>query len=381
MKVCIDMTPLNNSSRFRGIGMYCVELARAITASPWSPELELFFLVGGPGPLMRIVPCEASLVQQWAEGNFGPLFVHNLYYFKHTVGWTRLSFSDMDLFHSIEPKGTSRPFGCKILVTCHDLIPALSDEYGSWLPVRARTVIEGWRFSGMDHAIAISGNTRDDFLQVSGWDRDRVSVVYHGIDTEMFNPRPGADEAARVEEVVGERPYFFYVGGYDRRKQVPLLVSAFCDRVDQLDQDLVLAGRMSPKERRKLDSLIPEETRPRVRFCGYVPADLLPALYRRATAHITPSVYEGFGMTLTEAFGCGCPVVAASASCIPEIAADAALLVPPGEAEALGDALVRLCEDESLRQELQDRGLERVKRFTWARCAADTMDVYRTLLF
>ena len=205
-------------------------------------------------------------------------------------------------------------------------------------------------------------------------------MAYHGIDTDFFHPHSAAGEDAAVGEVTGGRPYLFYVGGYDRRKQVPVLARAFCKRADELEQDLVLAGRMSPKERRALLRIIPRRLRDRVRFTGFVAPELLPALYRHATAHVTPSVYEGFGMTLTEAFACGCPVVAAAASCIPEIADDAALLAPPKDADALGDALVKICTDEALRQGLRARGLERGKRFTWARCADDTLGVYQRLL-
>ncbi len=381
MKVCIDMTSLNNSSRFRGIGMYCLELARAVSAAPRRPGLEFFFLVAGPGPLMRVVPCEPEIVRRWEAGEFGPLFMHNIYYLlKHTVGWARLGLSDMDLVHSMEPKGTSRAPGCKVLATCHDMIPALSPAYESIWPMSARISFEAWRMAGIDHAIAISENTRDELLQVSGWDPSRVSVVYHGVDTEVFMPEAAPGEDARVRELTDGQPYLFYVGGYDKRKQVPLLVDAFCRRLGELDQDLVLAGRMSPGERRALDALIPEEARARVRFCGYVAPDLLPALYRHATAHVTPSMYEGFGMTLTEAFACGCPVVAAEASCIPEIAGGAALLVAPRDRDALGDALVQICADSSLRSDLRQRGLSRGERFTWARCAQDTLDVYQSLL-
>ena len=381
MKVCLDMTSLNNASRFRGIGMYCLELARAVSVAPWPRGLELFFLVAGPGPRMRVVPCEPEVVRRWEAGEFGPLFMHNVYYLlKHTVAWARLGLSDMDLVHAMEPKGTSRAPGCKVLVTCHDMIPALSEAYESLWPVSTRTRFEGWRMAGIDHAIAISENTRDELLRVSGWDPARVSVVYHGVDTGVFKPEAAPGETTRVRELTGQRPYLFYVGGYDLRKQVPQLVEAFCRRLGELDQDLVLAGRMSPGERRALDALIPAGARPRVRFCGYVAPDLLPALYRHATAHVTPSIHEGFGMTLTEAFACGCPVVATAASCIPEIAGDAALLVPPRNRDALGDALVRICSDDGLRAKLRERGRRRGERFTWSRCAEDTLAVYQSLL-
>jgi glycosyltransferase involved in cell wall biosynthesis len=117
-----------------------------------------------------------------------------------------------------------------------------------------------------------------------------------------------------------------------------------------------------------------------VLLTGELPAGELPSLYRQATAHLLLSSYEGFGMTITEAFACGCPVLALARSCIPEIAGDAALLLTEAEPDAVAAAMERLSREADLRERLRRAGLARAARFTWERCAAETVAVYRRLL-
>ncbi|HOM83856.1 MAG TPA: glycosyltransferase, partial [Armatimonadota bacterium] len=99
-------------------------------------------------------------------------------------------------------------------------------------------------------------------------------------------------------------------------------------------------------------------------------------LYRAATAFVFPSHYEGFGLPILEAMGCSCPVITSTQSCLPEIAGDAAVTVHPDDTEALADALRRVSENESLREQLRARGKARVAQFSWQRCAAETLKVY-----
>lgn len=114
-----------------------------------------------------------------------------------------------------------------------------------------------------------------------------------------------------------------------------------------------------------------------VLFLGYVPASILPALYRSATICVYPSLYEGFGYPAAEAMASGTPVITSNVSSMPEVAGDAALLVDPASVDEMASALVRLLTDEALRQDLRARGLARSREFSWQRVARDTVSVYR----
>jgi glycosyltransferase involved in cell wall biosynthesis len=114
-----------------------------------------------------------------------------------------------------------------------------------------------------------------------------------------------------------------------------------------------------------------------VHFVGQVGAGELAWLYSNAAAYVTLSRFEGFGMTVLEAMGAGVPVVCSNASALPEVAGDAALLVPPTRPEAAASALARLLREPGLRAELVSRGLERGRRFTWGTTARLTAEAYR----
>ena len=92
-----------------------------------------------------------------------------------------------------------------------------------------------------------------------------------------------------------------------------------------------------------------------------------------------PSLYEGFGLPVLEAMGCGCPVICSNASSLPEVAGDAAVLFDPHERGRLADELSRVLASPELRDELRSRGLARAREFSWDRTAVETMAVYRRL--
>jgi alpha-1,3-rhamnosyl/mannosyltransferase len=173
----------------------------------------------------------------------------------------------------------------------------------------------------------------------------------------------------------------FYVGGFDPRKQVARLIEAFALTSGNIDENLVIAGDMSPGDKHLLQGLIGRvRAERRVILLDYVEAELVPMLYRHATAHTLVSTYEGFGATIVEAFACGCPVVALDTSCIAETAQDAALLVADNTLSAISDAMIAVATEQPLRTRLRARGLERAKAFTWSRCARETIAVYRQVL-
>jgi len=117
----------------------------------------------------------------------------------------------------------------------------------------------------------------------------------------------------------------------------------------------------------------------KVRFLGRVTDLELVTLYSMADMFAFPSFFEGFGVPPIEAMACGAPVITSNISALPEVARDAALLVDPYDIDALADALMRLTEDEALREELRQKGYQRVKQYTWAMSAQKMLSVYQKL--
>ncbi len=140
---------------------------------------------------------------------------------------------------------------------------------------------------------------------------------------------------------------------------------------------LVIAGAWDsryPEPRQQVEALELENA---VRFLGPVPEADLPALYSGATLFVFPSLYEGFGLPPLEAMACGTPVIASNASSLPEVVGEAGILIDPHDVRALTEAMRRALTDEQLRKELQIKGLDRAKQFTWERAAQETLEVYR----
>ncbi|HIC88006.1 MAG TPA: glycosyltransferase family 1 protein, partial [Anaerolineae bacterium] len=113
----------------------------------------------------------------------------------------------------------------------------------------------------------------------------------------------------------------------------------------------------------------------RVIFTGYVPDEDVAPLLSGAVCFAFPSLYEGFGFPVLEAMACGTPVVCANSASLPEVAGDAAWLVDPLDVEAIAEGLDRVLNDDALRAELIERGFANVRRFSWQRCARETMEV------
>jgi len=125
----------------------------------------------------------------------------------------------------------------------------------------------------------------------------------------------------------------------------------------------------------KLEALIASSSmRDRVRFLGRVSDETLRRLYAGARVTAYPSFYEGFGFPIVESMALGTPVVTSDVSSMPEVAGDAALLVDPHDVDGLASALASVLTDDALHASLREKGLERVKRFNWERCARETRD-------
>ena len=114
-----------------------------------------------------------------------------------------------------------------------------------------------------------------------------------------------------------------------------------------------------------------------VHFTGFFPDDDLPALCSAATLLAMPSRYEGFGLPVLEAMACGTPVVCSNTSSLPEVAGDAALLVPPDDVRGWSEAIARVSTDDALCAQMRERGLAHAARFSWEQAARQTADLYR----
>ncbi len=258
----------------------------------------------------------------------------------------------------------------KFISTIHDVKPLLFPELRTRPSLYTR--IEQWfvgdRWHTIDHVITVSEHSRRDLLAHAPLRPDQVSVTPLGLDAERFCPA--------VKRVEG-RPYVFCVAGSDPTKNVGSLVEAFAKLPAALrrEYDLVLAGDVCKRAdiRAAIERLqIADHTR----LVGQVTDDELAHYYQQATVFVFPSLYEGFGLPVLEAMGCGCPVISSNASSLPEVAGDAAVLVDPHRPDRLAEALATVLMSPDVQASLRVRGLSRAKEFLWDRTARQTVAIY-----
>jgi glycosyltransferase involved in cell wall biosynthesis len=275
----------------------------------------------------------------------------------------------------------SRPY----LMTVHDLIRHRDlDTPGTPLihpPNRRDRLLLGLDYAGIRRAtavIATSESTRRDLVHRLGLPGDRVHTVHLGIDHDLYRPV----ERRRLDE-----PYVLFVGTEHPRKNLGRVLEAFAAlKAGGAHPQLKLVKAGGPG---KAEWPFRDATERRVRelgleddvvFTGRIPDEDIVALYSGAVCLVFPSLYEGFGFPVLEAMACGCPVVTSTASSLPELAGDAALLVDPRDPGAIADAMRLLVEDGGERRRLVARGRRRAARFTWERTARETLAVYERVL-
>jgi alpha-1,3-rhamnosyl/mannosyltransferase len=226
-----------------------------------------------------------------------------------------------------------------------------------------------------------SRSVRDELLaRVPGICASRVRVTPWGV-SERFS-RGGQEGALRPHlPWIPRAPYVLSVCTLEPRKNLPRLVEAFqlLVRESGIDAHLVLAGALGPGRDAVLAEVAASALADRVHLPGFIPDDVLPAVYRGAQVFACPSLAEGFGFPPLEAMAAGVPVVASSGSSLEENLGGAAILVPPNDPRALAAALRTLLTDPGARASAIAAGVDRAARFRWEDTARLTLDCYRSL--
>ena len=294
----------------------------------------------------RIYRALNQLLVPSALRRFNPDIIHETYY----------------SFHGAAPKHS------RVVITVHDMIHELFPEsFSLWDKTSSEKAAAARR---ADHIICVSENTRKDLIRLLDIDPVKTSVVYHGF--ELLAPPSGGRHV--------KSPYILYVGSRSGYKNFVMLLKAFAS-LPFLMADFELVAFGGGAFRADEQSLIHELGGGKIKARQISGDDeLLADLYAGASAFVYPSVYEGFGIPPLEAMSCGCPVICANTSSLPEVVGSAAKLFDPSSADSLMDALSQVLLDSSGRKILIERGKDQVKLFSWQKCAQETLSIYQALL-
>lgn len=223
--------------------------------------------------------------------------------------------------------------------------------------------------------ICISAASARDLTCLYGADARRLDVVHEGCPPMSH---PDAATVSRHLAVLGvSRSYALFLSTLQPRKNVARLIRSYTRlwRRHDLDWDLVLAGKPGWLSQSILEAAHASAARACIHLPGYVNSEQAGALYAGARFFCYPSLHEGFGLPVLEAQSCGVPVMTSHHSSLPEIAGDAALLVDPEDEEEIAQAMLRLSQDERLRQDLVEKGYRNLSRFSWEKAARETLAV------
>ena len=215
--------------------------------------------------------------------------------------------------------------------------------------------------------LTISEFSRKKIIQHVRVAPERIHVTH--LAPRVADPIPSWNGASLPEQ------FLLCVSGRSPHKNIQRLCRAYQKAQCAFGKPwpLVLVGRVPPE-------VSQDTSMSNIQCLGYVSDGALSGLYRRASAFVFPSLYEGFGLPVVDAMSAGLPVACSNAACLPEVAGDGALFFDPQSEASIADALVRLVNEPELRKQLVGKGQMNARRFSWAKCAQETADVFRTVL-
>jgi glycosyltransferase involved in cell wall biosynthesis len=289
----------------------------------------------------------------------------------------------INLYH-IPQNGIGFPLGYNVdvIVTIHDLIPYIMPEtvgigYLNRFLKDMPSIIESSK-----GIITVSEFSKRDILRFfPSFPEDKIFVTPLAADEE-FKPIPKEYCKKYIKDNYKiEDPYILYIGGFSKRKNVKSLITSFAsiEKGLKTHHKLLIAGSLRDEGellKSLVNSLGLQDT---IIFTGYLPDEVLPIFYSGAEAFVYPSLYEGFGLPPLEAMSCRTPVITSNLTSIPEVTSNSAILINPLDPDELQVSLLKLLNDESLKEELQEKGYKKSLEFSWAKTAKKTIKAYKSI--
>ncbi len=266
---------------------------------------------------------------------------------------------------------------CRKIMTFHDLSFIHYPEFFSWRKRLWQRFLMKTRKEarGADKIIAVSNSTKTDLINLYQIKEEKIKVIYSGVG-EQFKP---GENREKEEEIRGKYnlpdKFILYFGTIEPRKNLIGLIKAFESvRKKQLIR-LVIAGTKGWLYKDVFKAVNQSKYRDDIAFTGFVDEKDKPVLYGLAELFIYPSFFEGFGFPPLEAMACGLPTIVSNNSSLPEVVGDGALMINPLNIDELAWAMETVLTDNDLRNHLTKKGLERAKKFSWQKCARETLGV------
>ena len=355
MKIAIDISQVIYGT---GVSRYTENLVKALLSIDKDNEYILF-----GGSLRRISNFQLPI------SNFRGNFKSKIFPIPPRLAdvvWNRLHLfpidyliGKIDVFHSSD--WTQPPSSAFKVTTVHDLSPIKFPKETPQVVVSAHTARLEWVKKEVDRIIVPSDSTKEDLVSL-GFEGEKIRVISEAPSGNFKKQDEG--KIADLKKKLNIHGKYLLGVGVSERKNTKRAVAAFERVRPGEDLTLVLVGRFQ--------SWV-EGTRG-VRALGHIDEETLITLYSGAQALVYPSLYEGFGLPILEAFACECPVVTSNVSSMPQVAGGFAVLDDPLDVNSIAEGIKGVLKD---RKRLISKGLRRVKEFSWEKTARDTLRVYK----
>lgn len=221
------------------------------------------------------------------------------------------------------------------------------------------------------HIIAISESTKRDMIDILGVEPSKISVIYLG---SSFEPKTNQIDT-NLDSV--EQPYLLYVGNRSGYKNFVPFLKAISHILKRYSIKLICAG--GGNFTKGEDDILQNLHLGKLVEYKAIDDTILPLLYEKALAFVFPSLYEGFGIPVLEAFSCDCPCIISDSSSLPEVAGQSAVYFDPTSSDSIAFAVEKVVLDDDLRNQLIKSGRTQLKKFSWARTVKETLDLYEKL--
>jgi len=272
--------------------------------------------------------------------------------------------SNFDVFHPTyyDPYFLKYIKNKPFILTVHDMIHELFQEY--FLKDKKTIVNKKKLLLTADKIIAISENTKKDIIKIFPEVKNKIAVIYHGFTFQQ------------IKEDIPKEKFILFTGERTVYKNFINFLQAVAPILVKYNYNLFCTGKpFNINEEILINNL---QIKDKV-ICILASENKLLELYSKATAFIFPSMYEGFGIPVLEAFAANCPTILSNTGSLPEVGADAAVYFDPYNIEDMRNKIEQVITTKTLQNELIKKGKKRVKYFSWEKCAKETMEVYKSL--
>ncbi|OGD65732.1 hypothetical protein A3F08_02940 [Candidatus Berkelbacteria bacterium RIFCSPHIGHO2_12_FULL_36_9] len=301
--------------------------------------------------------------------------------FSLPVSFTRSWVKNSDLVHATEFLSFDNGLKIPQILTIHDLTMIKFPKHRGSESIRHGKMLKK-AAQNADYIIAVSVATKKDIVKLLHINEEKIKVIYNGKDN-VFKPHKITEKEKKylTEKYKFALPYILFLGTIEPRKNIANLLLAF-DKFAHKNNKyyLILAGKKgwNTKEIEKVYKGM--EYKNRVRFLDYVEQKDLPLIYNASDLFCYPSLYEGFGLPVLEAMACGTPVLTANISSLPEVGGSAAGYVDPKNTDEIYQAITKILLNKNLLRKMKTEGIRQAKKFSWAKCAKETHQVYEEII-